>query len=284
MGGLPQKSCAAILLLTAVLLLPVAPARALECPDTIRIAFTDSSLPPYVIGTGTEFADPPGKFVTWARNALETLGCTSHAELRRLPYNRILSYMEAGDIDFRVSGGYKPELNEIMVFPLKNGKDNRELAIAENRTALYALRDNGDISWNGKTLLDGGNPGLVGAVRGHFAERLTRTAGLNVETPPHWDANVEMLMKRRVTAIVGPTSVIEAFAEADRMKALNPPLAVNTYYAPSSKIFEDKYPEFTRRFWLEICRESRVWFDKLPTCRLDPGVGSGSSTGQVQGN
>ncbi|GAB4517750.1 MAG: hypothetical protein Tsb0019_17650 [Roseibium sp.] len=192
--------------------------------------------------------------------------------------------MAAGDIDFRVTGGYKAELNDIMVFPLKDGRDNRELAVAENATSLYVLRDNTDVSWDGKTLLDGGRPGLVGAVRGHFAERLSRNAGLDVETPPHWNANVDMLMKRRVTAIVGPTSVIEAFGEADRMIALDPPLEVNTYYAPSSKTFEAKYPEFTRLFWLEICKESRVWFNRLPDCRLDEGVGSSRSAGQVDGN
>ncbi|GAB4517754.1 MAG: hypothetical protein Tsb0019_17660 [Roseibium sp.] len=65
MGDLHHKRRAKVLLLlSAAFLLAGSSARALECPDRIRIAFTDSSLPPYVLGTGTEFSEPPGKFVT----------------------------------------------------------------------------------------------------------------------------------------------------------------------------------------------------------------------------
>lgn len=256
--------------ITASLLLwcsSFAPALASDCPAQIRVAYTESSLPPYVLGEGTEFSTPPGLFVSWARTALERMGCRHVVKEVRLPYNRIVSSMAAGTIDMRVTGGYRAEVADIMVFPMAGDRPNRALAVAEADTALYVRKNAPLTEWDGKRLrFTGPNP-TIGTVRGHYTEKMMLSKKWEIDSAPTWEANVKKLLAGRVAAIIGPDSVIEAFAEFEQMKKLEPPVTVDLYFAPVSRQFYKKYPAFTQHFWLEICRESRPTFHKLPACR-----------------
>ena len=50
------------------------------------------------------------------------------------------------------------------------------------------------------------------------------------------------------------------------VRKLSPPVRVTNRYAPVSKHFHQAYPEFTERFWLELCRQSRAAATSLPAC------------------
>ena len=256
--------------ITASLLLwcgSFAPALASGCPTQIRLAYTESSLPPYVLGEGAELSNPPGLFVSWARTALERMGCKQVVKEVRLPYNRIVSSMAAGTIDIRVTGGYRAEVADIMVFPMAGDKPNRALAVAEADTALYVRKNAPLTQWDGKLLrFTGPNP-TIGTVRGHYTEKMILAKKWEIDSAPTWEANVKKLLAGRVAAIIGPDSVIEAFAEFEHMKKLEPPVTVDLYFAPVSLQFYEQHPAFTQHFWLEICRESRATFRRLPACR-----------------
>lgn len=244
------------------------PAAANECPAQIRVAYTDAELSPYVLGEGSVFHEPPGLFVAWARAALQKLGCMAVVSETRLPYNRIVSSMAAGTIDIRVTGGYRSEVADLMHFPMRNGSINRAMAVAEANTRLYVLKNAPALAWDGADLRFTGPHPAIGTVRGHYTEKLIQAQKWETDSAPNWDSNVKKLLSGRVAAIVGPDSVVDALPERGQMQMLDPPVQYDLYFAPVSKQFHEKYPDFTERFWLEICRQSRVTFTKLPACSL----------------
>ena len=257
-----------ITLLILAIALPTA-ATANNCPPQIRVAYTDSDLSPYVLGAGSSLQEPPGLFVSWARSALRRLGCMEVVTENRLPYNRIISSMEVGTIDIRVSGVYRSQVAELMRFPTRNGTANRQLAIAESYTNLYVLKDAPGLIWDGNQLrFTGANP-VIGTVRGHYTEATIKTRQWAYDSAPSWESNALKLLSGRVAAIAGPDSVIDELPGRDRMQTLLPPLQHDLNFAPVSLKFFEQYPDFTWRFWLEICRESRATFTRLPPCSLN---------------
>jgi polar amino acid transport system substrate-binding protein len=241
-------------------------AQAGDCPDNFRIAYTDVALSPYILGEGAELSNPPGLFVTWARTALERMGCQQGVTEVRLPYNRIVSSMANGDIDARVTGAYRDDVASIMAFPMVDGALNRAMAVAEAATALYVNKNAPEAEWDGRVLRFTGNHPTIGAVRGHYTEKLVRTRKWDVDSAPTWESNIKKLLLGRVGAIVGPDSVVEALSGFEQLQRLEPPLATDLYFAPVSRQFYARHTAFATQFWLEICRESRAKFRKLPTC------------------
>jgi len=239
-----------------------------DCPPRVRLAYTDAPLPPYVLGQGETIAEPPGLFIKWARAALVKTGCLYAATEVRLPYNRIINNMEAGSIDLRVTGGYRPDLANIMVFPMEGGAASRAMAIAEAGTMLFVAKDAPAAVWDGKTLGFTGHATAIGTVRGHYTEKLVQSMNWMVDSAPTWESNTRKLLLGRVAAIVGPDAVVNALPEHSLLKMLQPPVAVDLYFAPASHQFYKAYPLFTQRFWIEICRESRSTFKQLPNCAL----------------
>jgi len=233
------------------------------------VAFTDVALAPYIMGEGSEFLNPPGLFVTWSRNALQKLRCQQAVSEVRLPYNRIVTSMASGDIDIRVTGAYREDVVAFMVFPMAGDTTNRSLAVAEAATALYVRKQAPLLTWDGKALQFTGKFPTIGAVRGHYTEKLARSKNWNIDAAPTWESNIRKLLTGRVAAIVGPDSVVEALDGYEQLQRLDPPLAVDLYYAPVSRQFYDKYPAFTRQFWYEICHESRTRFRTLPKCSIN---------------
>ncbi len=237
------------------------------CPEQIRVAYADTELPPYVLGTGTAFQKPPGLFVEWARSALKRVGCAHAAREVRLPYNRIVAHMEAGMVDIRVTGGFRTDVLDVMRFPMRDGQPDAALAVAEANTRLYVAKGSTLLTWDGKVLLMGDAPAVVGTVRGHFSEKVLQSLKFEVETASSWESNVKKLFAGRLAAIAGPDSVVDALAERNQMDMLEPPVQYDLFFAPVSRQFYERYPAFTQRFWFEVCRESRSTFKKLPACR-----------------
>ena len=262
MGGFSIAVPVMLIASSACLAAPV------ECPGQIRVAYADSELPPYIMGSGTDFQRPPGMFVEWTRNALRKLGCRASVRELRLPYNRIVASMGAGTVDIRVTAGFRADGMDVMQYPMRAGKPDASLAVAEAYTRLYVpkARDS-SLSWDGKTLRKGSAGAVIGTVRGHFSEKALEARHFETESVPDWGANVKKLFAGRVDAIAGSDSVVDALPERSQMTTLEPPLQYDLFFAPVSHQFFQKHPQFTRRFWFEICRESRPTFKSLPACR-----------------
>lgn len=241
-------------------------AMASTCPAHVQVAYTESTLPPYVLGKGSELQHPPGLFVEWTRRAFDRLGCRSSLSEVRLPYNRIVASMAEGTVDIRVTGAYRDEIADAMVFPTAGSAINRAMAVAEAPTTLYVRKQMPLLTWDGEELQFLAKGSAIGTVRGHYTEKLIQARNWPTDSAATWEDNVKKLLVGRVAAIVGPDSVVESSPEIGKMTKLAPPVAVDLYFAPVSRHFFERYPEFTQRFWLEICRESRATFHTLPAC------------------
>lgn len=239
---------------------------AIVCPDAVRIAYAESELPPYILGTGQDFKDPPGLFVVWARAALAKVGCSQVLQEKRLPYHRIIAGMKSGDIDIRVSAGYRDSMVLIAQYPTLNGKVDPRLAIAEGNTSLYVVKGSRALQWNGTSVTSRQGVPTIGTVLGHFSDLVVRDRQWKVDAATSWESNVKKLLLGRVSAIAGTASVIDALPERDKLQKLEPPVVSDFFFAPVSNTFYAAYPEFTQQFWYEICFQSRYYFRDLPSC------------------
>ena len=237
------------------------------CPDQIRMAYADTELPPYLLGGGTSFQDPPGLFVVWARTAIERLGCKHVVREVRLPYHRIVTSMADGVVDMRVTGGFRTDVLSAMRYPMRDGKPDASLAVAAAETKLYVAKGAKPLQWDGKALHKGDALAVVGTVRGHFSETVLQARNWPIDTSPSWSSNVAKLFAGRVDAIAGSDSVIDALPERHELTTLEPPVQFDLFFVPVSHQFYERNSEFINNFWFEMCVESRATFKTLPACK-----------------
>ena len=115
------------------------------------------------------------------------------------------------------------------------------------------------VHWDGVTLTSPNR--LVGSSTGGGATAATaRSHGWSIESAPTPQADVRKLIAGRVDVILEPDVVVGPYlsgAEASAVRRLLPPVRETQRYAPVSKRFRRAYPEFTARFWRELCGQSR---------------------------
>lgn len=240
-----------------------APHPAEACPPEVRVSFPNFEVLPFLIGTDTIEARP-GLLIEWVRNALARTGCPSTAVvMQRRPPNRQIAEMRMGRIDILPGFVYGQDLAKDMAYP------PRHLAMMVDTMSLYARADDQDIKWDGKQLVA---PGLRvgtstgGAQTGEFGRRYH----WNMELAATPLANLRKLVARRVDVILEPDVVMAPYMatpEGKLARRLAPPVHSSPRFAPVRNEFAERYPEFTRKFWLETCRESRSYFTTMPACR-----------------
>jgi hypothetical protein len=244
-------------------------ARAENCPAEVHIGFPNFEVVPFIYGTDS-LASKPGLLVDWTFDALARSGCKPKVTILRRPAKREMVEMQAGAIDIGPGVGFSPERLQDMAFPMVNGVSNPALVIIRDQVSLYVREGDQSVKWDGKTL-QSVNP-RVGISAGVLLSQV-------VTENHHWQVdiasdplnNIKKLRANRIDVIVEADVLVSHYLsdkDAQDIRKLSPPALVVDRYAPVSKQFQEKYPEFTRRFWLEICKASRVTFTSLPTCRL----------------
>lgn len=233
------------------------------CPPEVRVSFPNFEVLPFLIGTD-HIEAKPGLLIEWVRKALARTGCPATAVvMQRRPPNRQIAEMRLGRIDILPGFVYGQDLARDMAYPTRN------LAMMVDTMSLYARADDPGIKWDGKQLVA---PGLRvgtstgGAQTGEFGRRYHWTMEL-AATPL---ANLRKLVARRVDVILEPDVVMAPYMatpEGKQVRRLAPPVHSSPRYAPVRNEFAQRYPEFTRKFWLETCRESRSYFTTMPACR-----------------
>jgi hypothetical protein len=80
---------------------------------------------------------------------------------------------------------------------------------------------------------------------------------------------VRKLLAGRVDVILEPDVVVLPYlagADGRAVRRLQPPVQLTHRYAPVSKRFLQAYPEFTDRFWREMCRQSHAGTSAARAC------------------
>lgn len=233
------------------------------CPEAVRVSLPNFEVAPFILGTDNIEAKP-GLLVEWVRNALARTGCPSTAvTIVRLPPNRQLAEMRLGRVDILPGFIYGDDLAKDMVYPAQN------LAMMVDTISLYARAGDDSIKWDGKRLTA---PGLrVGSSTGGArTQSIGQQYHWTIELAATPQANLRKLIARRVDVIMEPDVVLSPYMatpEGKQAKRLTPPVHASPRFAPVRKDFARRYPEYTRKFWLETCRESRSYFTTMPACR-----------------
>lgn len=253
-------------------LLPVvlaASALAASCPSRpLRVAFIDREAPPFLVGTGSQFApDQPGLMVTEVRTALQRLGC--EAELVRLPIRRLQMELSDGRLDVGVGLGDTPERRVYWQFPLRaDGQLDHGLAMGVSPVAWVALSHRQpalQAAWQAGQLR-----GRLGAATASATAMLAQRGGQAVEPVFEVARVVPLLEQDRFDAIALPTAAYGQLLRetAGRIAVLQPPIGVQYFYAPTSRALFKQHPAWVRRFWATLCEEARKR-PVAPACKRD---------------
>lgn len=246
-------------LLAAALCWTATSARAVSCPQPLRIGFNDTASPPGLLGQGQAFADPPGWEVIAVREALSRLGCT--AELLRLPNRRLSAALAQGQVDVALLFGITPERQRHLRFPL-DARGRPDLAWAPVFGHLALFGRGGEAmapGWDGRRL-----PAelRVGVLAGSVQEAVARERGWAVESVNAFDSELAMLQARRFDLLLTTREILAPEQRAGLVE-WTPGVARLPYFAPAAPQFADKHPAWTRSFWREFCQAVR---------RLEPDV------------
>ncbi|MET3133428.1 hypothetical protein AAKU55_003718 [Oxalobacteraceae bacterium GrIS 1.11] len=246
--------------------LACAPARAEECPAEVRLALPDYAVLPFIAGS-TKLMQPPGLIVEWTYRALAGSGCRPTVSVRRRPYRRLLLEMQQGLADIGPGLAYSPARRREMMFPMLNGDIDHRLVLIEDSISLYVRGDERQVEWDGRSLR--GTRSRLGVSSGVVLAQIAKGHGWAVEVADNPLIDLNKLIARRVDIIMEADALLNFSLDGGELAAvrkLQPPVLVLHRYAPVSLRFAQRYPEFTRRFWLALCQQSRSQAQALPAC------------------
>lgn len=228
------------------------------CPPLVRVAFHDRPQPGRLEGSGSQFAEPPGRYVDWTRSALRQLGCTQ-VQLSRVPQQRLVMDTAKGESDFTFFLAYTPERAALLAYPeLKPGAPDLRLSLQTTPLMLFGrVADRRALRWDGRNLLP--TDARVGVVAGGVEEPLAERMGWALERAPNHGASVAKLLSGDVpAALLTGITVDQLGPERFQLHPLGPPLAHVGFYAPANKEFLARHPSFVRAFWRLVAEQART--------------------------
>ncbi|MGM9485275.1 substrate-binding periplasmic protein [Roseateles sp. NT4] len=226
---------------------------ALDCPQPLRIGFSDSSFPPMINGPGPGFSDPPGWALQAMRVAAQRLGCD--IEPQRMPGRRMSLLVEQGELEFVLFFGATAERLKAMRFPLDAaGRPDASVAPLMGHLVFYTLPGSplarGGPGWDGTTL----SPGLrVGAVVGTAQEQLARERGWRMETSSTFAGALQMLQAHRFDVLLSTRETLTPEMRGIDLVEVTPIVHYQPYFVPASPRLWATHADFVRAFWREAC-------------------------------
>lgn len=245
-------------ILGLLLALPLAGWARPDCPARIRVAYPDVANPPFVLGSGEAFAEPPGQLVSWTRQALKALGCEGVAEFVRLPRRRVTTGLTAGQIDLVAGVAEVGPLADMVVIPPPPRKPEQDLNLGTIDFSLYARRADA-AAWDGQQLSL--RPGQrVGVALSTHAEELVRSHGWPVEPAPNHESALQKLAAGRSDFLLAHAVFVDERLRTDRslgdgLVRLEPPVERRRLYVGAEPGFDGREHAFVQRLWLALCRE-----------------------------
>lgn len=238
------------------------------CPASLRVAFLDYELRPLLIGNAQSDPHPRGKAVDWVKSAVLRTDCNPKLELLRLPVARGRLQLAHGSIDVWSVAIASKELVETAVFPSHTVQVSGALGYFDSAYFFYVLKEQSAITWNGAALQ--APPGTtIGVARIPALQELVRAQNLKEELGATTQSVLSKLLKGRSPVAILPEILMNSQPQdvLDRMRRLDPALLRLQYYAPVSKSFQAKYPEFVDKFWRELCVVGRADQKSKSVCR-----------------
>lgn len=237
------------------------------CPAEVRVSLPNFEIAPYVLGTD-KVEHPPGLLIEWTRNALRAAGCAPRVVVKRRPPDRQLAELEMGLLDVLPGFAYSASARKALAYPMKNGAANPRSAVMADTVSLYVRANERRVRWDGVTL-SSPNPVVGSSTGGAMTAGIARQHSWKLESAATPEYDLHKLTARRIDVILEPDVVAAPYLTGPLGRAvrkLEPPVQVTYRYAPVNADFAARYPEFTHRFWRQLCRQSRTHSPSLPEC------------------
>lgn len=227
----------------------------------LNIAYSDVASPPHLMGDGLAIPGQPGIAVELVQLAADAIHCS--VKWQRLPNRRVQRDMEMGLLDAMLMFSYNDERAAYAVYPMKNGKPDGRLRLAELRYHVY-VADNSPLVWNGKQFDP--QPVTVGVNSGYSILAELRKMGLVVEEARSTEQNFQKLRLGRIDAYVMQDAPADLLIETMNIRGVHKlpiPLSAKDYFLPFSKAFYSNTPEPAERMWEQIGKLSRIHLKEL---------------------
>lgn len=227
------------------------------CPAHVHVGIIDYELRPLLYGVG-KTGIATGPLVDAVRSSIANSGCKTTMDLRPMPIRRGRQELKQGGIDIWAVALVDQDLLNSAALPLLDDALDPQLGYFRSSYSIYVLKDEHRVSWDGKAL--SGPPGMtVGISPVNAVEALAHEKGWAIDKAIDTPNALSKLLSGRHVAVVLPDPAVAGQPEETRklLRRLEPALLQPWYYAPVNRAFAQRYPEFTRRFWLEMCRAVR---------------------------
>jgi polar amino acid transport system substrate-binding protein len=213
----------------------------------LRLGYIDQDLKPFLIGEGPEIPARPGVTIELAQRAAARVG--ARLQLTRMPLPRLIEEVRAGRQDGVLSLRHSADRAAELVYPLRAGRPDPDRHVARLAYSLYARRDS-SVSWDGTRLTGLQGPVAVGGSP-LIAKRVT-SLGAQIVRSDTGTQMFGMLAMYRVDAVVTLDAMADRLLPVQgytQIEKLSPPLVVEEFYVPVSKVFYAANRELTERFW-----------------------------------
>jgi hypothetical protein len=241
-------------------------AMGVECPDVVRVVYTDVAIPPYYNGQGADIPSDPGLAVEWVREAIAKSNCKPRVLFSRLPIPRLILAINDATQDIAAVLLYTPERAKTFQFPMRFGRLDDTLLLFHSNLSLYALSAT-QVVWDQRKVLPADL--VVGVVRGQIASFVAKEQGWSYDEAPDSATNFRKLLRGQIPLVLEQSFL----ADVERQKVpegsfreLAPPVRSEAVYSATSQLFFKRYPEFTREYWHNICHEARTHFKDPTPC------------------
>ncbi|WP_374661524.1 substrate-binding periplasmic protein [Inhella sp.] len=203
-------------------------------------------------------SSPEGALAELARKALGTVGCK--VELQRMPLARLLLDAERGAIDLALVITVTEERRRAMRFPETGaGELDPRHALGQSRVSLVGLASEAAVL--NRRRQDPKDLNLTVAVqRGSVGAERAKAAGWTLTYAPDPQRAAAMVRLGRADLLAGPDWSISprALNEEPALEVLEPPLALQPYYAPVSQAFWKRDPQRVQAIWRALCQNAAL--------------------------
>lgn len=237
-------------------LAPAAEATTTVPPETITIAYENSTQFPYYIGDSQNIPENPGVAVEMVLALQEILPGT-RIELLRFPWKRCLALLESGQVDAIFNASFTEERDRFALYPrLSNGEIDNSRRLTSISYSWYTTSLN-----NAEQIT---TDKLIAAPAGYSIVKQLENQGYQTTLPPNSLSALRMLSAGRVEAAALQSvtgnyllATQQSFAEIQR---LDPPIVDKAYFLIFSQSFYQRYPYLTEDLWnyLGDLRDTRM--------------------------
>jgi len=214
--------------------------------EELLAVYLDTSAPPYLMGSGSEMAKPPGLVIDLLR---EAAGNDFQLSFRRITARRIIDEVRFGRADVILGMRVTPERLADLRFPMRNGAIDPDRWLVRLTQSFYRL-EGGALQWDGQRLSPAG--ATVGMPSGMAMGSLLRDLGAEVLEFSTTKQLFSMLAAGRFSAVATLDVIGDSFAgnvNGRRIEKLQPALEEADFYMPVAPAYYARHSDKVEALW-----------------------------------